>query len=1157
MKHVEFVHLHVHSQYSLLDGAIQLEDLFQLAKSYRMPALGLTDHGNLFGAIYFYRQAFDAGIKPIIGCEVYVAPERRSDRTFRPGAEPYYHLILLVKNYEGYLNLLRLVTSGYLEGFYYRPRVDKELLQQHNRGLIALSACLQGEVPYHVLAGNMRLAKQTAGELSEIFNNGRFYLELQNNGMPEQQKANRGLLRLSRELSLPVVATNDCHYLRKEDVRAHEILLCIQTGKTVDDQDRMRFPTDQFYFKSPEEMISLFADIPDATRNTLAIAEQCNLEINFTSVHLPLFTLEHGETLESRLTKEAEKGLEERLATLHQQYGDSFQSQEPLYRNRLKEELRIISRMGYSSYFLIVADFVQYARSRDIPVGPGRGSGAGSLVAYVLKITNLNPIPYGLLFERFLNPERISMPDFDIDFCKDGRDEVIAYVSSKYGKNRVAQITTFGTMQARAVIRDVGRALNMSYPDVDRIAKMVPPAIHITLERAIQIEPRLREAEKENPRVQELLTIARALEGLTRHASTHAAGVVIADKDLVDYTPLYRGNNGELVTQYDMKSLEKVGLVKFDFLGLRTLTVMEDTVRLIQQKTGKRLSIDDIALDDKKTYALLASGRTNGIFQLESSGMKEIMIKLRPENFHDLIALVALYRPGPLQSGMVDDFIARKHGKKEITYEIPMLDEVLRDTYGVIVYQEQVMKIASMVANFSLGDADILRRAMGKKIPEEMASQREKFLKGAQKKGIEKEKTERIFELMAHFAGYGFNKSHSAAYGLIAYQTAYLKAHYPVEFMAAMLTSERDNTDKMIRYAAECRDMGIEVLPPDINKSDSNFTVEDGCIRFGLAAVKNVGSGALSTIFEARKEGGPFLSLYDLCERVDLRYLNRRVLESLIKCGAFDSTGAKRSQLMASLDDAMENAQAFQRDRQNGQISMIALFSKRREAPGHKPAYPDVEEWPENQRLKFEKEALGLYISGHPLQPYQNEIRKLSSYDISTLNEEMEGQTIKLVATVGNIKTKIDRRGERMAFVTLEDLTGSVETIVYAREFNRVSSFLEKDIPFLVEARVDASGEGGIKLIASEIIPLNEAVRREATVVHINIIEGKFNSSHAARIREIIKQNPGKCQTIIHLLRPGEWEGVIPLGDAFRVNPQENVIQQLHEALESGSVCLV
>jgi len=1157
MKHAEFVHLHVHTQYSLLDGAIRLEDLFQMAKSYRMPALAITDHGNMFGTIYFYRQAFSAGIKPIIGCEVYVAPDRRSDRTLRPGTEPYYHLILLVKNFRGYCNLLRLVTSGYVEGFYYRPRVDKELLQQHNQGLIALSACLQGEVTRHVLEGSMRRARQVAGELSEIFNYGRFYLELQKNGMPEQEKANRGLLKLSGDLSLPVVATNDCHYLRKEDAKAHEILLCIQTGKTMDDQDRMRFPTDQFYFKSPEEMIALFADIPNATKNTLSIAEQCNLEIDFNTTHLPFYALERGETLESRLNREAETGLEERLTALRQQYGDAFHDREQSYRNRLKEELQIICRMGYAGYFLIVADFIQYARSRNIPVGPGRGSGAGSLVAYALKITNLDPIPYGLLFERFLNPERVSMPDFDIDFCKDGRDEVIAYVAKKYGENRVAQITTFGTMQARAAIRDVGRALNMSYPEVDRIAKMVPSAIHMTLDKAVQVEPRLRDAEKENPRVRELLTIARVLEGLQRHASTHAAGVVIADKEIVEYTPLYRGNNGELVTQYDMKSLEKVGLVKFDFLGLRTLTVMEDTVRLIQQKTGKRLSIDEIPLDDEKTYALLASGQTNGIFQLESSGMKEIMIKLQPENFHDLIALVALYRPGPLQSGMVDDFIDRKHGKKEITYEIPMLEELLRDTYGVIVYQEQVMKIASVVADFSLGDADILRRAMGKKIPEEMASQREKFLQGAQKKGIEKGKAERIFDLMTHFAGYGFNKSHSAAYALIAHQTSYLKAHYPVEFMAAMLTSEKDNTDKMIRYLAECRDMGIQVLPPDINESDSEFTVNGDRIRFGLTAVKNVGSGALSTIFAARKDGGPFRSFYDFCERVDLRHVNRRVLESLIKCGAFDSTGAHRSQLMAVLDDAMEKAQAFQRDRQNGQISMFASFSKNRKDPDDKLMLIDVEEWSENQRLDFEKEALGLYISGHPLQPYQKEIQRLSSCDTSTLSEALDGQTIKLVAMAGAVKTKIDRRGDRMAFVTLEDLKGSVETIVYAREFNKVCTFLENGVPLLVEARVDASGEGGIKLIASEIIPLNEAMKREATAVHIKELEENFNRKIAVRIKEIISQNPGKCQTIIHLVCPQEWEGIISLGDAFRVSPDESVIQQLRRSLESsGSVWL-
>ncbi|RLA78626.1 MAG: DNA polymerase III subunit alpha, partial [Deltaproteobacteria bacterium] len=873
----EFVHLHLHSQYSLLDGAIRFEELFPLLETYGMKAVALTDHGNMFGAIEFYHEAKKHGIKPILGCEVYVAPKNRFEKDGDP-----FHLILLATDAQGYRNLSHLVSLGYLEGFYHKPRIDWELLERYNRGLIALTSCLKGEIPSLLLQGRYEEAKQRAGALKELFDEGRFYLELQDNGLEEQKRVNEGLVRLSRELGVKVVATNDCHYLRRSDALLHDVLLCIQTGKNLQDPKRLRFSSDQFHLRPPEEMEALFSHVPEAVKNTLEVAERCELELQLGQYHLPHFEPPGGASLEDYLRELATHGLRRRLSERKVADADP-------YWKRLSEELQVINSMGFAGYFLIVADFVNYAKERGIPVGPGRGSAAGSLVAYALRITDIDPLEHGLLFERFLNPERVSLPDIDVDFCYECRDEVIRYVMDKYGHDKVAQIITFGKMQARAVVRDVGRVLGLPYREVDLIAKLIPAGPNVTLREALEVEPRLKEMAARDERVAQLLEFAQRLEGMVRHASTHAAGVVIANRPLMDYLPLYRAPGGEVTTQFAMKDVERIGLVKFDFLGLKTLTMMRRIVDLVAKRKGEVVELNGLPLDDEETYQLLSSGDTTGVFQLESQGMRELLRKLKPSTFKDLVALVALYRPGPLGSGMVEDFIKRRHRKGQIRYPHPALKEVLEETYGVIVYQEQVMMAASRLADFSLGEADLLRRAMSKKDPQEMARLRERFVEGAVRKGVDRQKASEIFDLMAKFAEYGFNKSHSAAYALVAYQTAYLKAHYPQEFMAALLTADMDNSDKVMRYITECREKGIEVLPPDVNHSSWEFTVEGDCppkIRYGLGAIKNVGRQAVEAILEAR-EGGPFRDLFDFCRRVDSRRVNRRAVESLIKAGAF------------------------------------------------------------------------------------------------------------------------------------------------------------------------------------------------------------------------------------------------------------------------------
>ena len=1145
MKHANFVHLHLHTQFSLLDGAIRLDELFKQAKAYRMPALAVTDHGAMFGAIEFYQQAERSGIKPIIGCEVYVAPGSRLDKTSRGISEASFHLILLAKNLVGYRNLMKLVTAGYFEGFYYRPRVDKELLQKHNEGLIALSACLKGEIPFFLASGDKGKALQAAEELKAIFPDRRFYLEIQENKIAEQKKVNAGLMEIARELSLPLVATNDCHYLRREDAKAHEVLLCIQTGKTMRDVDRMQFSTEEFFFRSAEEMQELFSYCPESLQNTVEIAERCNLELKLNELQFPKFQVPPGETLDSFLEKSAHRGLEERLAEMAAQREHRSPSTDS-YRPRLHEELGMIQKMGFAGYFLIVADFIRYTKERKIPVGPGRGSGAGSLVAYCLGITEIDPLANGLLFERFLNPERVSPPDMDIDFCIQGRDEVIQYVRSKYGADHVAQIITFGKMQARAVLRDVGRALDMPYSEVDRIAKMIPNTLNITLKEAFQQEPRLPELAQSNPDVQRLLTLAQALEGLPRHASTHAAGVVISSSPLVEMVPLYRGQQNEVVTQYAMKDVEKIGLIKFDFLGLKTLTMIADVIKRVNQSQTENLEIRKIPLDDRPTYDLLCSGDTSGVFQLEGSGMRDLVVRLLPARFEDLVALLALYRPGPLKSGMVDDFIKRRHGKVPIAYEVPELKDILEETYGVIVYQEQVMKIASKLASFSLADADILRRAMGKKKADEMAMQKKSFLEGAQKNKIPAKKAERLFDLMAKFAEYGFNKSHSAAYALIAYQTAYLKAHYPVEFMAALLSSEMGDADKILRHLSECREKKIEVLPPDVNESQQDFAVVGGKIRFGLAAVKNVGLAAIQSILAAREEKGDFTSLPDFCRKVDLRKVNKRVIESLIKCGAFDSISLQRAQLLAGLEETTEWAQELERERSNSQ--MIMFGSLRPTGRHNEPSLPGVPDWPEGQRLAFEKETLGFYLTGHPLTPYAATLRRLATVDSQSIQGVPDGQEITIGGVVNALKEINTKKGDRMAFVTLEDLQGVVEVIIFSELFKNSSLLLKGEEPVFIKGRVDA-GEENTKVIADEVFSFEQAVKKLTSSVHLRVRSEGLGREDLVAIKEIFQDYRGNCPAYLHLILPEKREAVIDLGDEWKLNSSEQLVQRMRDLL--------
>ena len=1135
MSHSDFIHLHLHTQYSLLDGACRIPEILAIAKSYKMDSLAITDHGNMFGAIDFYLEAQKAGIKPIIGCEVYIAPKSRLDKSGSGIEDAANHLILLARDESGYHNLIKLVSIGYLEGFYYRPRIDKETLAQHAQGLIGLSACLKGEVAWLILQKRFNDALKAADSYQNILGKGNFYLEIQANSIPEQKIVNDALIKISKELDIPLVATNDVHYPTKDKAEAHEALLCIQTQTTLDDPKHMRFQTNEFYFRSPDEMKESFKHCPEAIKNTIEISQRCNLELDFSQMHLPKYTPPGDKNKEAFLLELCEKGLQ-----------DKDLKNNPEVQARLNHELKIIKDMGFISYFLIVWDFISYAKAQGIPVGPGRGSAAGSLVSFLLGITDLNPLKYGLLFERFLNPERMGLPDIDIDFCYERRQEVIDYVTNKYGRENVAQIITFGTMQARAVIRDVGRVMAIPYADVDRIAKMIPAELDMTLKKALESEPELNNLYKNDPEITKLLNTALSLEGLNRHASVHAAGVIIADKPLNNYMPIFKTGDDQVTTGYSMGTLEKIGLLKVDFLGLKTLTVIDETIKLVKKTRGVEINIEKLPLDDANTYKLLASSHTIGVFQVESSGMRDLLKKLVPERFEDLIALLALYRPGPIGSGMLDDFMKRKHGLIPIKYEHPKLEPILKETYGIMVYQEQIMQIASTLAGFSLAQADILRKAMGKKIPEVMEKQRSNFIHGCLKNSIKESTATKIFDLIEYFSGYGFNKSHSTAYALISYRTAYLKANYPVEFMTALLTSERDNTDKIVTYVNEAGQMGLKVQPPDINESEVLFKVEDkSTIRFGLLAIKNVGKGAAESICNARGKI-KFKSLEELCAQIDLRLANHKVLESLIKCGALDCFGSSRAKMFTSLDTILERAQKMQKEKSSGQLSFFDQtltnnnFGKTNDAP------VDCKEWPEPQLLSFEKDMLGFYVSGHPLARYAKQLKRFVSCSTASLHEHKDQDTIKIVGLIAKIKQTLTRaKQEKMAILKLEDLDGSVEVLVFPRTFAKVSRYILPNTIVHIRGTLNLT-EDTPKIIAEDLFPFEE-IYKLITAMSINLSGIKENIFES--LKTLLSENKGNVPIYLRLDTPAKSRVQMVVGENLYVLPSEKLIQGLDELL--------
>jgi len=1147
-----FVHLHVHSEFSLLDGACRIKDLVAKAKKYNMPALALTDHGVMYGVIQFYKEAVANQIKPIIGCEVYVAPQSRKDKSNGKKESPS-HLILLVKNKKGYQNLLQLVTKSFLEGFYYKPRIDKEILKQYSEGLIGLSACMNGEIPRMILQNNPAKARELAISYQEIFGEGNFYLELQNNTMPEQIKVNEELVKLGHALKIPLVATNDVHYMNREDREAHDILLCIQTATNLDDPKRMKLSTDEFYFNTPEEMQQHFADIPEALENTIKIAQKCNLEIDFRNAHLPDFNMPDKLTDNDYLRQLCYEGAKNKFKDIDENIS-----------KRLDYELSVIKKMGFATYFLIVWDFVNYAKNHRIMVGPGRGSAAGSLIAYCLNITNINPLDYNLLFERFLNPDRISMPDFDIDFSYEGRGEVIEYVSKKYGRDKVSQIITFGTMAARAAIRDVGRALGIPYGQVDKIAKLIPLDPKMTIEKALQLEPELKTRMENEPNIKKMIEISSKLEGLSRHASTHAAGVVLSRESLTNFVPLQLTSDGEVSTQYAAEDLESLGLLKMDFLGLRTLSVINNTLKIIRNTRGENVNINDIPLDDDEVYKLLSRGDCCGLFQLESSGMIDLVKRLEPRKIEDITALLALFRPGPLGSGMINDFIDRKKGKIEIKYLHPSLEPILRDTYGVIVYQEQVMQVASQLAGFSLGQADILRKAMGKKEKEVMKKQQQLFIKGAVKNNIDKQTANEIYDLIAYFAGYGFNKSHSVSYAFISYQTAYLKAHYPVEYMAALLTSIMQNTDKVVKYIKECQNINLKILPPDINESLIDFTVVDrGKIRFGLAAVKNVGKGAIENIIQERTENGPFISLFDFCKRVDLKTMNRRVIESLIKCGAFNSTESKRAQLLSVLEKAINLGHEIQREKRNGQTNLFALMGKGTQSQQQDDIpLPDIEEFSDQELLTMEKETLGFYLSHHPLEDYQDKLKQIVTANSSQLHQFKDKSNLILGGIITALRKKTTKNGNMMAYFVLEDLEGTTDVIVFPKTYEDFKEAMTEENVVVLEGRLDAA-EFNVKILAESVTPIDNykikksKKRKNKTAnhhyLHIETDVNQLDVEKLKGLKKIFKKHPGQNRVIIHFKAQQKIYHQ-QVNENIGIEYNQEIIREIKDFLDHGKV---
>ncbi|MDP3723363.1 MAG: DNA polymerase III subunit alpha [Candidatus Omnitrophota bacterium] len=1146
MPHADFVHLHLHTNYSLLDGACRVGPLVKRAVELKFPAMAMTDHGNLFGAIEFYRTCMKEGIKPIIGVETYLAPKSRVDRSGSGIRDSNAHLVILAKDEEGYANLMRLVTISYLEGFYYKPRIDKEVLTQHRSGLIALTSCLKGVLNVHLTQDQVELARRELDDLIQILGGSNVYVELQDHNLPLEQKVRPLLRQLAQDAGVKCVATNDVHYIEQAHAKAHDALMAIQTQTTVDDPHRLRYEQPEFFLKSAEQMKSLFSDDPEAIAATLEIAERCNLKLEFEKIHLPYYEPPSGKTQREHLRELCEQGL-------HARYAEPT----PVSVDRLEHELSVIEQAGYTSYFLIVWDFVRFAKERGIPVGPGRGSAAGSLVSYCLRITDIDPLKYDLLFERFLNPQRVTQPDIDIDFCYERRNEVIDYVIQKYGKTNVAQIITFGTMQAKAVVRDVARVMKLSYAEADRLAKLIPNDLDMTLSRAIAEVPELTHLSRTNEQVKQLMDIALVLEGLTRHASTHAAGITIADKPLSEYAPLFKSNDGQITTGFDMSALEHIGLLKIDMLGLRTLTVIDETAKIIRRRHRLTIDVETLPLDDAATYQLLARAETMGVFQLESPGMRDLLRKIKPTQFEDIISVIALFRPGPIGSGMLDEFMKRKHGQIPIRYEHPRLEPILRSTYGIIVFQEQVMRVANELAGFSLAQADLLRRAMGKKIPEVMEAQRKAFVDGSKQQGISERHANRIFDLMEHFAGYGFNRSHSAAYALISYRTAYLKAHHPVELMAALLTSEMGNTDKLVVYLDEAKRMGLAILPPDVNESQASLTVvDDRTIRCGLGVIKNVGLAAIESIIRAREARGAFRSIGELCREADLRLVNRKVCESLIKAGACDSMGVSRAALFAGLDQAVEEATSVQRDRQRGQLTLFEeLASTETPTPSSASVTnAGLRDWPESQKLAFEKALLGFYVSGHPLARYEQSIRALGSATSRQLLQAEEGKAV----TVGGMLTKIKRTttkktNEQMAVCLLEDVEGDVEVLVFPNAFAQLAPHLKPSAVVFVRGRV-ANREERARLIAEEIVPIEQGVSRLAKAIELALPGQGLERELLGQLKGLLARFPGGMPIYLKVDVPNEPSLRLRLAEEFKVDPRQELVEELIRLLGDRAV---
>jgi len=1158
----EFVHLHLHTEFSLLDGACRVNELLDRAAALKMPAVAVTEHGNLFSAVTFHDAARKRGINPILGCEVYVAPGERGDRSGTPG-ETANHLVLLAETNEGFHNLIKLVSAGYTEGFYYKPRIDKALLAEHARGLIGLSSCLKGEVATGIRTEQMAKATAAAARFRDILGAGNFFLEMQYQGIEEQLTVNRGLIPMARDLGLPLVCTNDVHYLNQTDQHPHDVLLCIGTGKSLSDEKRLRYHGDQFFLKTPDEMAAVFGDYPEAMRNTMAIAERCNVVLPTGEAHLPDFPVPPGYTVESYFAEMVRAGYEERLPRLRA-LESRGELRRPLadYETRLAYEIAMIRRMNYAGYFLIVWDFIRYARSRGIPVGPGRGSAAGSIVAYCLGITDVDPLHFDLYFERFLNPERVSLPDIDIDFCERRRGEVISYVTTKYGRANVAQIITFGTMKARAVVRDVGRVMEMSVSEVDRVAKLIPNQLEMTLEAALIESPPLAEAERSDERVKQLIGVARRLEGMTRHASVHAAGVVIAPKPLTEFVPLYKSAKDEITTQWAMKEIERVGLLKMDFLGLSTLTLLDDAVKHIKETTGQDIDLATLPQDDAKTYQLFQNGQTHGVFQFESSGMRDVLRKAKPQVLEDLIALNALYRPGPLRGGVVDDYINRKHGRVEIRYELPQMESVLKETYGVIAYQEQVMRLASELAGFSLGQADELRRAMGKKDAAKMQAQRQAFMAGCRANSIPEKKASKIFEFIEFFAGYGLNKSHSTTYALLAYQTAYLKANFPRHFMAALLTIESEDTDKIALYLDECRELGVPVLPPDINRSELPFTVQPDGVRFGLGAVKGAGQGAILSVLETRRAlGGTVASLFALVEHVDLRLVNKKVLDALIKAGAFDGLSARgredylawRARLVAGLDRVLDHGSRHQKDKSQGQ-ELLFGGGDESHVSDDDAAMPAVRPWSETEALAGEKESLGLYMSGHPLQRYAGALEIAGAKRLSALTQPESD--VSIGGGVSGLRLLKTRRGDRMAVFMLEAEDGKLETVVYPEAFTKYGHLIAADAMVLVRGKYDRDDETS-KLVVAEITPLEVIRERAVREVEITLSGKGLGKEVMRQVAAVLERHPGDRRVSFVVRVNGSGPPLrVRAATARRIKPTDHFVREVEAVCGAGSVLL-